>query len=362
MTMPTALATPPSATPPAPLVPPSPAGPAADAEQPRSGPARAPRRAGTPGTALVAGAAGFVGSHLCERLVQAGWTVIALDDLSTGAAVHLAPLQAHPRFRFVRHDITAALPEVRAVDRIFNLACPASPAYYQRHPVKTVLASTLGTWNLAELALERGARLLHVSTSEVYGDPQVHPQPERYWGHVNPTGPRACYDEGKRCAEALLTSAQRERGLDVRIARLFNSYGPRLRAGDGRVVSNFVVQALAGEPLTVYGDGTQTRSFCFVDDTVDGLLALMDSDLATPVNIGNPDEHTMLELAAHVIAATGSRSTLVFRPLPVDDPVRRRPDIALAKRRLGWAPQVPLAQGLARTIAWFRSGAAQEAA
>lgn len=325
---------------------------------PASTPSPAPLRAlhESRGTALVAGAAGFVGSHLCDRLLGEGWHVVGVDNLATGSHDHLAHLAGEARFRFVEHDITEPLPaSLAAVDRVFNLACPASPAAYQRHPVATVLASTVGTWRLLELAMARRARLLHVSTSEVYGDPQVHPQPESYWGHVNPTGPRSCYDEGKRCAEAMCFACMREHGADVRIARLFNCYGPRLRAGDGRVVSNFIVQALAGRPLTVYGDGRQTRSFCFVDDTVEGLLRLMDSGWREPVNLGNPQELSMLELAQRVLALSGSRSKLVFEPLPADDPVRRRPDITTAQRELGWQPRITLDDGLARTIAHFRA-------
>lgn len=305
---------------------------------------------------LVTGAAGFVGSHLCDRLLERGDSVLALDNLSTGHPLHLAHLQAHPRFRFQRHDITQALPPAASeAGRIFNLACPASPAHYQQHPVATVLASTLGTWRLLELAQASGARLLQVSTSEVYGDPQVHPQHESYWGHVNPIGPRACYDEGKRSAEAMCYAYAGECGVEVRVARLFNCYGPRLRPGDGRVVSNFIVQALAGCPLTVYGDGRQTRSFCFVSDTVRALMALMDCDSDEPVNIGNPNEHTMLELAEQVLRLTGSDVPLSFHPLPTDDPVRRRPDIGTARRLLQWEPVVALEDGLARTIEHFAS-------
>lgn len=316
-----------------------------------------------PTLVLVTGAAGFVGSHLCDRLVAAGHRVLGLDNLSTGHGRHLNPLCGHPLFHFLHADITMPLPKAALQARaIFNLACPASPAYYQQHPVATLLASTLGTWQLLELCQQSGARLLQASTSEVYGDPQVHPQPEGYWGHVNPIGPRACYDEGKRAAEAMCFSYAAERGVQVRVARLFNCYGPRLRAGDGRVVSNFVTQALAGRPLTVYGDGRQTRSFCYVDDTVRGLLALMDAATTGPVNIGNPNEATMLELAETVLRLTGSRSTLAFHPLPVDDPVRRRPDISHARRVLGWEPEIGLEEGLRRTIAHFREGAGQDAA
>jgi UDP-glucuronate decarboxylase len=303
---------------------------------------------------LVAGAAGFIGSHLCDRLIGAGHRVLALDNLSTGHLRHLADLQRHPRFRFMQADITQPLPRAALrAEAIFNLACPASPAYYQRHPVATLQASTLGTWRLLELCGITGARLLQASTSEVYGDPQVHPQHEGYWGHVNPIGPRACYDEGKRAAEAMCFSYAAERGAQVRVARLFNCYGPRLRPGDGRVVSNFVTQALAGQPLSIYGDGLQTRSFCYVDDTVRALLALMDADTPGPLNIGNPLEHTMLELAQRVLQLTGSHSTLSFHPLPVDDPVRRRPDISAARAALNWQPAVTLQEGLQDTIDYF---------
>ncbi|HEV7576664.1 MAG TPA: UDP-glucuronic acid decarboxylase family protein [Caldimonas sp.] len=305
---------------------------------------------------LVTGGAGFVGSHLCERLLGAGHSVLAVDDLSTGDPSHIAHLLKQPRFRTARHDIARELPlEARSALRIFNLACPASPAYYQRHPVQTTLTSVLGIWRLLEIAERSGARLLQASTSEVYGDPQVHPQTESYHGHVNPIGPRSCYDEGKRCAEALAFAYHRERGLPIRIVRLFNSYGPRLTPGDGRVVSNFIVQALRGEPLTVYGRGEQTRSFCYVADTVDGLVRMMDSDIEGPVNIGNPEEHTVLELAEIVLRLTDSASRIVHRPLPADDPQRRKPDIALARAELGWQPRVALEDGLARTIHYFRA-------
>ena len=307
---------------------------------------------------LVAGAAGFIGSHLCERLLQAGAKVLAVDNLSSGDERNLRHLTGHPRLRFMQHDLCApwtpsVYRAVRRVGRIFNLACPASPAYYQSRPVATVLASAVGTWRLLELAQHNGARLLQASTSEVYGDPQVHPQPEAYWGHVNPIGVRSCYDEGKRCAEAMCLAYARERGAQVRIARLFNCYGPRLRPGDGRVVSNFIVQALAHEPITIYGDGAQTRSFCYVSDTVDALLALMDSGLDTPVNIGRPDECSIRDLAGRVQQLTASRSALCFQPLPQDDPVQRCPDIGLARAALGWTPRVPLDEGLRLTIAHF---------
>lgn len=305
--------------------------------------------------ALVPGGAGFLGSHLCERLLAAGHEVLALDDLSTGHHRHIAHLGQHPRFRLAVHDITRPLPAfAEHAGFIFNLACPASPAYYQRQPVQTTLTSVLGAWHLLTLAERNGARLLQASTSEVYGDPEVHPQTEDYFGHVNPIGPRSCYDEGKRCAEAMCFAWQRERSVAIRVARLFNSYGPRLRPGDGRVVSNFVVQALTGEALTVYGNGQQTRSFCYVDDTVEGLLRLMVSETEGPVNLGNPVEHTILELAELVLRMTGSHSSLVRRPLPPDDPQRRRPDIGLARRTLGWEPRVSLEEGLARTIDYFQ--------
>ena len=304
---------------------------------------------------LVPGGAGFIGSHLCDRLLAAGHRVLALDDFSTGRREHVAHLESNPRFQLVAHDIATELPtSALAAMRIFNLACPASPAYYQQHPVQTTLTSTLGAWRLLEAAHASGARLLQASTSEVYGDPQVHPQSESYHGHVNPIGPRSCYDEGKRCAEALCFAYHRERGVQLRIVRLFNSYGPRLNEGDGRVVSNFIVQALHGEPLTVYGDGQQTRSFCYVDDTVEGLLRMMEAEIEGPINLGNPVERTMLELAELVLRLTRSRSTLVHRPLPPDDPHRRCPDISRAQHHLGWKPEVSLEDGLERTIDYFR--------
>jgi len=309
----------------------------------------------TPDTVLVTGAAGFIGSHLCEALLARGHRVMAVDNLSTGDIAHLDRLLGQAGFTFQRRDVAQEpTPDMARAGRIFNLACPASPAYYQQAPVDTVLSSVLGAWRLLELARQSGARLLHTSTSEVYGDPEQHPQREAYWGHVNPNGVRSCYDEGKRCAEAMLMAWRQQHAVDVCMARIFNTYGPRLRPGDGRVVSNFIVQALQGEDLTVYGDGQQTRSFCYVDDTMRGLLLLMDSGEVGPVNIGNPGEHTMLELAEQVLRLTGSRSRLVFRPLPEDDPRRRCPDIGRARSMLGWRPEVALEDGLQRTIHHFR--------
>jgi UDP-glucuronate decarboxylase len=305
--------------------------------------------------AVVTGGAGFLGSHLCDRLLALGRQVIALDDFSTGDAAHVAHLAAHPRFELRTHDVIQPWPEgLGAATRIFNLACPASPAYYQREPVRTTLTSALGMWRVLEDAQHSGARVLQCSTSEVYGDPEVHPQVESYHGQVNPIGPRSCYDEGKRVAEAMCFAYHRERGVPIRIARIFNSYGPRLRPGDGRVVSNFIVQALCGEPLTIYGTGEQTRSFCYVDDTVEGLLRMMEAEVEGPLNIGNPIEHSVLDVAERVLRFTGSRSRLEKRPLPADDPRRRRPDISRARHHLRWEPRVSLDDGLRETIGYFR--------
>lgn len=306
---------------------------------------------------VVAGGAGFIGSHLCERLLRDGHDVLALDDLSTGRRTHLARLAAvnGRRIRLRMHDICAPLPEdLPNTDRVFNLACAASPSAYQREPVHTALTSAIGTWRLLELMRHHDGRLLQVSTSEVYGDPLSHPQSEEDWGHVNPIGPRSCYDEGKRFAEALAFAYARQFGVSIRVARVFNTYGPRLRPGDGRVVSNFIVQALLGQPLTIYGDGEQTRSFCYVDDTVDALVRAMDAGSPGPFNVGNPNEITVLELAALVLRLTGSRSPLVRKPLPADDPVRRRPDVRRALREFGWQPRVSLEDGLRETIRYFR--------
>jgi UDP-glucuronate decarboxylase len=303
-------------------------------------------------TALVTGGAGFVGSHLCDRLLRDGFSVIAIDDLCTGSRANLQHLMGRKGFRFVLQDVTSPF-EIQA-DMIFHLACPASPIQYQKNPIKTVVTNVVGTLNGLSLASRIGARFLMASTSEVYGDPDVHPQPETYKGSVNPTGPRACYDEGKRCAETLCFDHYREAGVDIRVARIFNTYGPRMAINDGRVVSNFIVQALRGEDITLYGDGRQTRSFCYVDDLVEGLHRLMFNDEIGPVNLGNPGEFTMIELAEQVIELTGSKSKLVKRPLPQDDPKQRRPDITKAREKLGYEPKVPLREGLAATIEYFR--------
>jgi UDP-glucuronate decarboxylase len=308
--------------------------------------------------ALVTGGAGFVGSHLCDRLLRDGHQVVALDDLSTGSRENLSHLMGRRDFRFVLQDVTTPF-EIHA-DWIFHLACPASPIHYQRNPLKTLITNVVGTLNGLSLASRIGARFLLASTSEVYGDPDVHPQTEEYRGNVNPIGPRACYDEGKRCAETLCFDHHREAGVDIRVARIFNTYGPRMAVNDGRVVSNFIVQALHGEDLTLYGDGQQTRSFCYVSDLVEGLYGLMVSKEIGPINIGNPGEFTVAELAAQVISLTGSKSKLVKRPLPVDDPKQRRPDISKARERLNYEPKVPLSEGLKPTIDYFRARIARE--
>lgn len=300
---------------------------------------------------LVTGGAGFLGSHLCDRLIEAGDEVICLDNYFTGRRQNVAHLLDHPRFELLRHDIID--PIKLEVDEIYNFACPASPIHYQHNAIKTLKTSVMGAINMLGLAKRTGARILQASTSEVYGDPQVHPQPESYWGHVNPVGIRSCYDEGKRCAETLFEDYRRQNGVDTRIVRIFNTYGPRMNPADGRVVSNFIVQALKGEPLTIYGDGTQTRSFCYRDDLVEGIMRLMASDVPTPVNIGNPHEFTMIELAENVLELSGSSSELINLPLPSDDPRQRQPDITLARETLGWKPQVGLREGLQRTITAF---------
>jgi UDP-glucuronate decarboxylase len=301
---------------------------------------------------LVTGGAGFLGSHLCERLVDAGQDVLCVDNFYTGSKDNIAGLLGRPNFELLRHDVT--FPLYVEVDQIYNLACPASPVHYQRDPVQTTKTSVHGAINMLGLAKRVNARILQASTSEVYGDPANHPQQESYWGHVNPIGPRACYDEGKRCAETLFMDYHRQHDVDVRIARIFNTYGPRMHPADGRVISNFITQALAGEPLTLYGDGTQTRSFCYVDDLVDGLIRLMAADAeGTPVNLGNPCETTMQEAAQEILSATGSASRIELRPLPEDDPRQRCPDITLARTLLQWTPSTTLPQGLRLTVAYF---------
>jgi UDP-glucuronate decarboxylase len=302
---------------------------------------------------LVTGGAGFVGSHLCDRLIERGDEVLCLDNFYTGTKENVAHLLANPRFEIIRHDVT--FPLYIEVDEIFNLACPASPIHYQNDPVQTTKTSVHGAINMLGLAKRLGARILQASTSEVYGDPDVHPQTENYWGHVNPIGVRACYDEGKRCAETLFFDYHRQCGLEIKVVRIFNTYGPRMHPNDGRVVSNFIVQALSGEDLVLYGTGEQTRSFCYVDDLVDGFLRMMDTpaEFTGPVNLGNPGEFTMRELADLVIRMTDSRSKIVHGPLPEDDPSQRRPDIGLAREKLDWEPGVPLEDGLRRTIDYF---------
>ena len=304
---------------------------------------------------IVTGGAGFIGSHLCRRLVENGDEVLCVDNLFTGREENIRELLGYENFKFLRRDVTEPLDA--EADRIYNLACPASPPHYQRDPIHTAKTSVLGALNLLESAKRRGARILQASTSEVYGDPEAHPQPESYWGHVNPIGIRACYDEGKRMAETLFFDYHRRYGTDIKVIRIFNTYGPNMDPNDGRVVSNFIMQALRNEDLTVYGDGTQTRSFCYVDDLVDGMLRMMDSraGFTGPVNLGNPGEFTMLELAELVIELTGSRSRIVHCPLPQDDPAQRKPVIELAKRELGWEPRVELREGLRRTIGYFAS-------
>jgi UDP-glucuronate decarboxylase len=311
---------------------------------------------------LVTGGAGFIGSHLCERLLARGDEVVCLDNLFTGSRRNVEALAGHARFTFVQHDILRSLAGVvGAIDEVYNLACPASPVHYQHNPVQTIQTNVVGTYNVLELARLAGARVLQASTSEVYGDPAVHPQPESYFGNVNPVGPRSCYDEGKRCAESMFTDYHHQHRLEVRIARIFNTFGPRMAIDDGRVVSNFVVQALRGEPIVVFGDGEQTRSFCYVDDLVEGLIRLMAwdaPDAHQPVNLGNPEEHAIRDLAELVIRLTGSNSALTRAPLPQDDPRQRRPDIARARRCLGWSPTVPVERGMERTIAYFRQALA----
>jgi UDP-glucuronate decarboxylase len=313
---------------------------------------------------LVTGGAGFIGSHLCDRLLAAGHEVLCVDNFYSSTRANVEHLLGHPRFELIRHDVT--FPLYVEVDDIYHLACPASPVHYQRDPVQTTKTAVHGSINMLGLAKRTKARILLTSTSEVYGDPEVHPQREDYWGHVNPIGPRACYDEGKRAAETLFFDYWRQHDLQIKVTRLFNTYGPRMHPHDGRVVSNFVLSALRGEPLTLYGDGSQTRSFCYVDDLVDGLLRMMDTpaDVTGPVNLGNPGEFTIRELAELVTELTGSRSEITYLPLPTDDPVRRRPDITRATELLDWTPTIPLREGLRRTISYFRdpeAGRAEQA-
>ena len=302
---------------------------------------------------LITGGAGFIGSHLTERLLNEGHSVIVMDNFHTGSRDNIRHLLHNDDLEIFRHDITE--PYRMEVDVIYNLACPASPIHYQRSPVKTVLTSVMGVIHALNLAKEIKARVLQASTSEIYGNPEIHPQPEDYWGNVNAIGPRSCYDEGKRVAETLMFDYHRENNVDIRVARIFNTYGPRMRPDDGRVVSNFILQALRAEPITIFGDGSQTRSFCYVDDTVDALIRLMNQDEITgPVNIGNPDERSIKEIAELIIELTGSSSEIVYKSLPIDDPERRRPDIALAKEKLNWQPTVRLEVGLPRAIEYFR--------
>jgi UDP-glucuronate decarboxylase len=303
---------------------------------------------------LVTGGAGLIGSHLIDRLVRAGHDVVCLDNLSSGSASNIEHLAGNPRFTFLHHDVTVPIPV--EIDEIYNLACPASPSYYQRDPIQTTKTSVQGALNMLDLARRLGCRILQASTSEVYGDPSLHPQPEHYWGHVNPIGPRSCYDEGKRCAESLFFDYLRQHGVDIKVARIFNTYGPRMHWGDGRVVPNFIVQALLGEPITIYGNGQQTRAFCYVDDLVEGLIGLMDTpkDFTGPVNLGNPNECSVRALADLVLEMTGSDVALTQISLPQDDPRRRKPDISIAKSVLGWEPKVSLRAGLGLTIAYFQ--------
>ncbi|CAN7633398.1 SDR family oxidoreductase [Pararhizobium sp. LjRoot235] len=309
---------------------------------------------------LVTGGAGFLGSHLCEKLLELGADVIAVDNFYTGQRRNIAHLLSNPYFEILRHDIT--FPLYIEIDAIFNLACPASPVHYQYDPVQTTKVSVHGAINMLGLAKRRKCRILQASTSEVYGDPSIHPQPETYWGSVNPIGPRACYDEGKRCAETLFFDYWRQHKLPIKVMRIFNTYGPRMRLDDGRVVSNFIVQALKGLPITVYGDGLQTRSFCYVDDLIDAMLRLMATpeDITGPINVGNPEEFTMRQLAELIVQLTGSKSTIVTMPLPQDDPKQRRPDIQVAKQILGWKPHVSVSDGLAETIKYFRDALASD--
>jgi UDP-glucuronate decarboxylase len=309
---------------------------------------------GHPKRILVTGGAGFLGSHLCDRLTREGHDVLCLDNFFTGTKNNIRQLMGLPNFELIRHDLVH--PIFLEVDEIYNLACPASPIHYQYNPVKTVKTSVMGAIHMLGLAKRVHAKILQASTSEVYGNPSIHPQPETYWGNVNTIGPRSCYDEGKRCAETLFFDYHRQNRVNIRVVRIFNTYGPRMDPHDGRVVSNFIVQALTGQEITVYGDGSQTRSFCYVDDLIDGLIRMMDAPdgFTGPVNLGNPSEFSMLELAEKIVGLTGSRSDIVFKPLPQDDPLQRRPDISLARERLHWEPTTELEEGLKETIAYFR--------
>jgi UDP-glucuronate decarboxylase len=307
---------------------------------------------------LITGGAGFLGSHLCDKLLEQGQDIICVDNFFTGSKNNILHLIPHPHFELIRHDITN--PIYLEIDEIYNLACPASPVHYQYNPIKTIKTSVMGAINTLGMAKRVKAKILQASTSEVYGDPEMHPQPEAYWGRVNPIGIRSCYDEGKRAAECLMMDYHRQNAVKVKIVRIFNTYGPRMAVNDGRVVSNFIVQALTHQDITVYGDGSQTRSFCYVDDMIDGVIRMMDTpdDFLGPVNLGNPREFTILELAERLIRLTGSRAKIIFRPLPQDDPVQRKPDIRLARETLGWQPKIPLEEGIEKTIAYFRAAIA----
>ena len=301
---------------------------------------------------LVTGGAGFIGSHLCKRLLNEGNYVICLDNFFTGRKRNIETLLPNPNFELVEHDIIEPI-DIR-VDEIYNLACPASPPHYQYDPIKTMKTSVIGIINMLELAEKYNAKILQASTSEVYGDPKVHPQTETYWGNVNPIGIRSCYDEGKRCAETLISDYRRQKNINTKIIRIFNTYGPNMTHDDGRVVSNFILQALKGEDITVYGDGSQTRSFCYVDDLIDGIVKMMDSNLSEPVNLGNPTERTILDFAKLIIEFTGTKSKIIYKPLPSDDPTKRRPDITLAQTKLNWTPKVDINEGLKKTVAYFK--------
>ncbi len=301
---------------------------------------------------LITGGAGFIGSHLCKRLLNEGNYVICLDNFFTGRKRNIENLLPNPNFELVEHDIIEPI-DIR-VDEIYNLACPASPPHYQYDPIKTMKTSVIGIINMLELAEKYNAKILQASTSEVYGDPKVHPQTETYWGNVNPIGIRSCYDEGKRCAETLISDYRRQKNINTKIIRIFNTYGPNMTPDDGRVVSNFILQALKGEDITVYGDGSQTRSFCYVDDLIDGIVKMMDSNLSEPVNLGNPTERTILDFAKLIIEFTGTKSKIIYKPLPSDDPTKRRPDITLAQTKLNWTPKVDINEGLKKTVAYFK--------